>query len=511
MEGSRLYAVIDIGSTAIRMVIAESLDEENWRVIDRAERPVPLGRDVFVHGYISRDTMNQTLRILRGFREVLEGWQIQAQDARVIATSAIREAGNRDTFIDRVSLRTEFQVETVEGIEESRLTFLAVQNALKDMKSEFSRSNSLIIEVGGGSTEVMLLRRGKMAAAHSLNLGIVRIAQQIRPAVQAGRYMERFLSESIRTKMELFDTEMHISKIRHFIAVGGDARIAVRSVKGPVSGEYARMGKEDFLAFLESIQRKSIDDLVVELQIPYSNAEWLIPSLFVYREFLMATSAEEIIVPMVSIRDGLLVSIMQGPDPVVRQQFASQILASATNLGRKYHFDEEHSLLIARLACSLFDQIQDEHCIHSHGRLLLQMAGILHDVGTFINSSGHHKHGQYIVRNSEIFGLNRQDLRIVSNVIRYHRKAFPSPAHQDYISLTRENRITVLKLSAILRVADALDRGHSQRIQSIRVERAEDVLNLHTDGVGDFTLERAGLENKGKLFEEVFGLQVRLL
>jgi exopolyphosphatase / guanosine-5'-triphosphate,3'-diphosphate pyrophosphatase len=144
-------------------------------------------------------------------------------------------------------------------------------------------------------------------------------------------------------------------------------------------------------------------------------------------------------------------------------------------------------------------------------RLLLVAASYLHDIGTFIRTSGHHRHGEYIVLNSEIFGLQRDELVLVANLVRYHRKAAPSPSHPNYMSMPREDRAVVLKLSAILRVADALDRGHTQRLKLIDLEMKEDHLILQTDCQGDLSLERLSLSEKADMFEDVFGLKVVLL
>jgi exopolyphosphatase/guanosine-5'-triphosphate,3'-diphosphate pyrophosphatase len=143
-------------------------------------------------------------------------------------------------------------------------------------------------------------------------------------------------------------------------------------------------------------------------------------------------------------------------------------------------------------------------------RMMLETAAILHDIGMYIKGSGHHRHGQYIVANSEIFGLHREELDIIANVIRYHRGDPPSPGDIEYITLQREERILVLKMASILRVADALDRGHTQQIKNITVERRSQTLMIHAEGVHDLSLERIGIEQKADLFQDVFGYKVIL-
>ncbi len=505
---SRIVAVVDVGSTAIRMVIAELLSSGNWRTLDRAGKPVPLGRDVFVSGKISRETMIQAIKILNGFRELLEGWKISLKDVRIIATSAIREARNRDTFIDRIFLRTGFKINPVEGIEENHLTYLAVQHALKGMRSQLSRSSSLIIEVGGGSTEIMLLRRAKMVAAHSLRLGTVRMEQQLLPSSGLENNMEDVLRENIRGMKEILDSELPLTRIKSFVAVGGDARKAAMEVGKKEQEHISIIRKEDFIDFINRITEYSIDDIVQKLGISYHEAEGFLPALLIYKLFITATSAEELIIPDVSIREGMLITFALGSNEAVEKQFYTQVIASAVNLGRKYHFDEGHARHVSHLGLMLFDQFQKEHGLDRHSRLILEAAAILHDIGTYVRTSGHHKHSQYLTANSELFGFSRGDMRILSNVVRYHRKATPTGSHTNYISLNREDRLKVLKLSAMLRVADALDRGHVQRIRGFTLESREEDLILRCSSQGDMSIEKYGLALKSDMFEEVFGYHV---
>lgn len=508
MNDRRTVGVIDIGSTAIRLVVAEIEPDGHWHRLDRAIRPVALGRDVFMSGVLSAESMRQAIKILTGFRELIRGWQLEQEDVRVIATSAIREAKNRDTFVDRVQIRTGFQINIVEGIEENHLTYIAVQDAISTLRPQFSRSSAMILEVGGGTTEIMLLQRGKMVAAHSLRIGTVRMEQQVQPEVNSTERIEEYLRENIRVTREVLNTEMRLDRVRFFVAVGGDARLVARR-EGRQEGEsFWVVEKKDFDRFVSYLRRTTVDETVRELGVSYSEAEGLVPALLTYKLFLDATSADQVIVPDVSIREGVLMSFALGSERLVEEQFYSQVITSAIGLGRKFHFDEKHALHVARLALQIFDQFRDDHGMDKRARLLLEVAAILHDIGNFIRAIGHHKHGQYIVENSEIFGFSRADIRIVGNVIRYHRKSGPNSSHVGYMTLRREHRITVLKLSAILRVADALDRGHAQRVKSITMERQEDDMVFQCEYSGDISVEKYGVQVKGNMFEEVFGYRV---
>jgi exopolyphosphatase/guanosine-5'-triphosphate,3'-diphosphate pyrophosphatase len=514
MGNSAVHAVIEIGSTGIRLLVAENdrtaegSGEPCLRILDESSRPVALGRDVFSSGAVSRESFLECLSVLQTCREQLGAWGIDEGSICIIATSAIRAARNRDTFTDRIRRETGLEVAVVEGIEENRLMYLALRFALKNDVPHFWRANSMILDVGGGSSEIMLLRRGKMVSSHSLRLGTILMDQKRQQGSAA--FIERYLKENVRNTQDFLNDEMDLSVISTLAAAGSDVRQAAAHI-GKKLNEYCRIiGKDDFMCFVKSVEHFSIEECVRRYNIPYADAEGFVPGLLIYRTFLERTAAKELIVPNISVREGYLIDLVSGVDNELRNDFYSQITASAVNLGRKYRFDEEHSRHVARLCLALFDALEKEHGMTRHERMMLETAAILHDIGMFIRGSGHHRHGQYIVANSEIFGLKKEELDIIGNVIRYHRDSPPSPADIEYLALQREERILVLKMASLLRVADALDRGHSQRINNISVEKKTETLVIRTGESLDLSLEEIGMRDKADLFEEVFGYKVIL-
>ncbi len=508
-----VIGVIDIGSSAMRLVIAE-LDasqthglDASWRVVDSAERPVQLGRDVFENGAIGRRTMIEAINILHSFKEMMAQYPIN--NVLAIGTSALREARNRETFIDRVRVQTDISVRVIEGIEANQLTYLAVQQSLRGGGPAITRSNSLIMEVGGGSTELMLLLRGKMVAAHTLPIGTIRIQQQLAENFALGGRVSRFIREQTRSMLDFIEAEIDLKRISRLVAVGGDARLAARRIGERKADGYSLIDKKDFTQFIRNLENMTVDEIVNELNINYSDAEPLLPALLVYLIFLEATSAKTIIVPSVSIREGLLLNFAAKPG-ALREVFHRQIIASAHSLAEHYHADLDHAENVRDFALLIFDEMLDEHGLDRHQRVMLEAAAILHDIGSYISGSSHHKHGQYIIDNSEIFGLNTREKDVLGNIVRYHRKAKPQSSHSSYSGLNREDKIVVLKLAAILRVADALDRAHNSRINKLEIERTDELFLVHAAQPGDFSLEKYSINKKSDLFEEVFGLEVVL-
>jgi exopolyphosphatase/guanosine-5'-triphosphate,3'-diphosphate pyrophosphatase len=369
----------------------------------------------------------------------------------------------------------------------------------------------MILEVGGGSTEIMMLRRGKMVAAHSLKLGTIRMDQLFHQASDSAAFQSRYLNENVRKTAEALKTEMDLAYIRSLVISGSEARFMAMHIGREFNQDCRIVPRQVFLDFVEKVKDYTVEECVREFGIPYTDAEDLAPSLLIYRLFLENTSAGEIIVPLVSIREGMLINLVSQVDSGIQEEFFSQVIASAVNLGRRYHFDEAHNRHVSQLSLVIFDALNQEHGMTRRDRLLLEVAGILHDVGMYIRSSGHQKHGQYIVAHSEVFGLHQGELNLISNVIRYHRGDAPAEADIDYISLQREDRLLVLKMASLLRVADCLDRGHSQHIRTISVEKQQDMVVLRTSGIVDTSIERLGLEDKGDMFQDVFGYRVLLV
>lgn len=506
---TNLEAVIEIGSTGIRLMAFEIAEDSSWQVIDKSECSVPLGYDVFTTGYLSRDTILQVLHILERFKEQLQGWAITETHTHLIATSAFREAKNRDTVLDRIFLKTGFRVKVIDGIEENRLMYIALLEVLKTEIPRLSKHNSLILEIGGGSTEIMLMDHGKMAGVHSLRLGTVLIEQSLKALFGTSSEIHRFLEEFTRNTGTNLKTEINLNDIKVFITIGTEARIAALSLGKQIAPRVWSISKEKYNKFVKEVSDYSVDEVMAKFSLSYTDSKAFNVGLLTYKLFLDLTQAEEIIVTDTNIREGLILS-MNSDSPDIKQSFLYQIIASAKNLGKKYQYDELHAKNVCKVALQIYDTMIDEIGLDFHSRQLLEIAALLHDVGMYIRGSDHQLHSNYIILHSDIFGLTKDDMQIISLVAKYHRGAGPNQNDSSFTSLPRSDRIVVLKLAAILRVADALDRSHSQKEIEVSTKIQEDNLILRVKGGQNLNLEKIALLEKGDLFESVFGYKLIL-
>ncbi len=501
-------AVIDIGSSAIRMVIAEIGSKFEIRPIENLQKPVAFGKDVFTSGRISNSVMREGLEVLKNFKSVLDNYGVK--NVHAIATSAVREAANRDNFIDQIFVRTGIDVEVIEGPEENRLELIAVEHALGE-EFEFQNKSCLIIEVGSGSTEVIILNKGEVELTRTLSIGSIRLPEQAVAGKTESAQMQRVLKRSIRDIAQYAGREYNLGDIDTFIAVGGDMRFVSRQLVEKSKEDYVVVDKMTFLKFVDGLAKLGADEISDKYGIAYSEAETLYPSLLIYSNFLAETKAENIIVPMVSIREGLMLELAQFLSGYKRTDVAKQVINSARRLGRKYMYDGPHALCVASNAIKLFDLMKEDHGLGARERLLLEVSAVLHDIGMYISPAGHHKHSSYLIDASEIFGLRKLDKNIISNVVRYHRRSGPQASHINYMSLPKSDRAVVSKLSAILRIADALDKSHTQKVRNFQLERGENSFVLWVpEESGDISLERDAIGKKSDMFTEIFGLTISL-
>jgi exopolyphosphatase/guanosine-5'-triphosphate,3'-diphosphate pyrophosphatase len=208
------------------------------------------------------------------------------------------------------------------------------------------------------------------------------------------------------------------------------------------------------------------------------------------------------------VKDGLLLDLLETLQDESKRTHRDQVLDSALQLGQKYSFDEGHGTTVAEFATKLFDDTASLHDLDDEARLLLEVAALLHNLGTFININGHHKHSYYLLSNSPLIGLSDEQRAIVANVARYHRKSPPTLDHEPYRALSPKERVLVSKLAALLRVADSFDREHGGKVSSFQVEQKGSQFLIQLKGKGDLLLERWAITQKSDLFEEVFGLKV---
>lgn len=504
---SRLVAVIDIGASGMRLRIAEILADGAVRTLDSLQQAVHLGKDTFTTRRIQTSTVEECVKILKSFRRIMEEYGVTRPDQiRAVATSAVREAENRASVLDRLYMSTQINVETIEGAEENRLTYIAIHDALKQEK-RLQKGNAIIVDLGGGSTELLLLEEGLVTFAHSYRLGALRIRETLETYRAPVDRIRALLDQHIRRVVNQLHHTVPVKRVGAMVAVGGDAQFAA-SLLSPswADKRVVSLDLKSFCNLADKLATVPVDDLVRQYRIPYQEAETLGPALVAYKQLARVFGVKSILVPKASLRDGLIAEIAAGS--AWTEEFSAQAIHSAITLGEKYAFDRRHAEHVAGLSVQLFRALQADHGLDRRYELLLRIAALLHEIGNFVSDRSHHKHSMYLILNSDLFGLGRKDITLIALVARYHRRAAPQPYHEEYQALDRDGRVAVAKLAAILRVADALERNHLPGQRAVSFEREKDQFVVIIQDGQDLTFERLALKEKGNLFAEVYGMPV---
>jgi exopolyphosphatase/guanosine-5'-triphosphate,3'-diphosphate pyrophosphatase len=503
---ARVVAVLDMGATAIRLVIAEISPERRVRPLEEATRGVQLGRDTFAGGVIRPRTADAAFAALDGFRTIMDGYGVT--EVRAVATSAVREARNGDLFLDRIRVRSNIEFDIINEAEETRLLYLAVRESLSRHPA-MRGAWTLLAEVGGGSTSLTLLRYGSPTRSGVYALGAVRLRQRLDLRRYGQEVQVGLLKRVIANVVEEIRIEIPLHKVTQMVGIGGDLRFAAMHIHAQEGAENAReIPRDGLLAFSNEIERLDDESLVSRFRLPAVEADTLVPSMLVYSRLLAETAARRIIVSDASLRSGMLIDLAQPEAQASAADFEHQVLASAEALGHRFRFDKAHGRHVLMLANRLFDELQEEHRLSERDRLLLQTAALLHDVGVHVGLRAHHKHSQYILAASQIFGLSGHETAVVANVARYHRGSLPQRSHLPYMELDHDERLLVNKLAALLRLANALDAEHLQKVQDLRIVRNDKTWVLELTGSGDITMEQIAATARADMFVEVFGREL---
>ncbi len=505
-------AGIDVGSNAMRCAIASVNRQGDYEIVASQREAVRLGQDVFGSGNISEETTEKAVEAFERFRAAMDQHGVRL--SRAVATSALREAHNREFFVDRVAQETGIELEVIGGEEEARLVCTAVGS-----KIDLRGKRAILIDIGGGSVEVTYVKDGDIVSTESVAMGTVRLLQRMRNGSDDAQFHRRVREYADITRIWLEQT-VGGQKLDFFVGTGGNVE-ALAGLRALVSSNGASTSSKagngngvsslsagDLDAIVDRLLDSTYEQRMQEFKMRPDRADVIVPASIVLQTLLSQCRVAALSVPHVGLKDGLLLDLARESVEHKKDLHRDQVIGAALQLGRKYAFDEQHGERVRSLAVSLFDQMTSLHHLGEDSRLLLEVAALLHDIGNFVNVSAHHKHTAYLLSASPIIGLSEVQRNIVANVARYHRKSPPTVKHDPYRVLQPRDRLVVSKLASIVRLADAMDAEHAGKVSGVSVEFKRPRLQLRLHGEGDMLLEKWSLGRKAPLLEEVFGVKL---
>jgi len=493
-------AAIDVGSNAIRLMIGK-VDENNHLVpIDSMRVPVRLGKDTFQSGIISEASMQDTENAFSTLQKVIHDYGVS--QFRAVSTSAMREAANQEILVDRILQATGIPVEIISGEEEARLIHLAVSKAI-DLKLYAA----LLVDIGGGSMETTISVNGNIIFAESYKIGTVRLLNQLNQPDKPGISFEELVREFIESPRRRIQKILEDQPVNLLVGTGGNVEtLGDLAHKLFLRRTNQILSLRDLELLIERLESTSFEDRINQLGLRPDRADVILPAAILLKSVAEETHQNEIAIPRVSLKDGVLWDMSEEIIPGTHLSRHDQVWASIQHLGKKYGMDEGHARHVAELAGSIFDQTRQLHILAPDQRLLLEAAAYLHDIGHFISTIDHDKHGFYILTANPLIGLTDTQQVMVASMVRFHRRQQPSLEDPAFRLLQQKDRLVVMKLLSILRIADGLDTNRSGRVKEVCLKNERAAWELHLSGDGDLLLERWTADKRKSLFCELFGV-----
>jgi len=501
-DPATLVTALHIGASSVSMMIAERAKDGTLTPTDFLEQPAPLAQDVFGGNVVSNETTERIVSIIRGYQSNLSELGLDPNNfTRAVATNVLHEAENHEAVLNRIRIACGLPVAMIDDGEMTRLIYLKTRRRIHHLPA-MSERTALVVHVGPGNTRALLFQEGLITRYTSYRMGTHRTREAVEASLAEGPSLLRVIREHASGNLAQLAHDYSDVRIDGVVLIGYE----IQSVASFVTKNNEACSLKNLRSFTTETAALTDLEAVKRFQLDYQTAEALIPSLEINLAIAEALALKEVHIPVSEYEQGLLHDLLASRE--LTDTFASEVLRSARILAERYQSDPGHGEHVGKLCDHFISHLQDLHKLGEHDLLLLQVSAILHEVGTYVSPRAHHKHSEYIILNSEIFGLDRLDVTIVALVSRYHRHSGPRLDHPAYAALSVEDRIRVSKLAAILRVADALERTHAQRVSKIEITRSSNKLHIRLPGLEDAAIERLAMDSKADLFEQVFGLRV---
>lgn len=512
-KNNKNIAAIDVGTNSFHLIVVHAKSNGNFEIIDREREVIRLGEgsagDI---KNIIPVAIERAVQALKRFKGIADA---HGAHLRAVATSAVRESLNKNELIKRVFDETGVEIEVISGYEEARLIYLGILKSVPVFDKK-----TLVIDIGGGSTEFLIGEKGKTLYSVSLKLGAVRLAQKF---FRNYELTEESLKECRSwVHGEIFNVAETAKRIGFDLCVGSSGTIMATGfmIEALIKGRKAQnvilnnyeFTKNDFGYVRDEVLNRKTEEKRKKIPgLDDKRADIIPAGIIILDEIFKLFGLEQMTISAYALREGIIIDTLQKEQSdETKPTFFDIRKDSIRHLAAICDYDLDHCTYVASLSLQLYDQLKSLHNLDNECREYLEAAAILHDIGYQISHTNHHHHSYYIIRNSELLGFNETEISIIAYVARYHRKSHPKQSHDDFSSLTEKTQMVIKKLAAILRVVDALDRTHSKVINNIdaSITKHNVILKISVDKTKNAEIELWNLERRKGLFEEVFSKKI---
>lgn len=511
----RTVAFFDIGTNSMRMLLVRVEANGSYVTLTDQKESIRLGEGEFQAGRITEEAIQRALTVGHQFVEMAK--TLGATRFYAVATSATREASNRDELVSRFQEKLEIEIHVISGREEARLIYLGV---ISDVKLD-PDENALLIDIGGGSTEMIIGNQQNPLFLHSVKVGAIRITNHFfEPGDSKPVKRQKYEQVKAYVRNEAIRTLAKFKKYPFVRLIGSSGTIEALVTLAHRLHSDQPMGKDDRVT--ASQVREAIDQMLglsleERVALPGINArraDIIIGGAAIFETILDEIGDIPISISSRGLRDGLLMSYLHRHDTQRLEQEHNYRRDSVRRLGRLCQFNEEHADHIVNLSLQLFDSAKQAkfHSLKKWHRELLEHAARLHDIGKFISYSSHGKHAYYIIRNAELLGFDETEIELIANTAQFHKKPYPRKSRQpNFALLTKSQRDEVKTLCTFLRLAESLDRTHKALLDDVKLSKQDNgkaLLTIRTKE--DCPLERISVNAQAKTFFKTFDRELQV-
>ena len=498
------FAAIDIGSYEVSMKIFEISRRIGFREINDVRYQLELGRGTYAVGRLEMETVDELCEILNDFKRMMADFGVESW--RACATSSLRELKNPTIILEQIYQRTGIRVEILSNAEQHFLGYKSIAAIESGFKKAIQKGTA-ILDIGGGNLQVSLFDKDALVLTQSIRMGSLRIRQRLKDLEKTTPHYDRLVEEFIRNDLMSFQRlYLKDKEISNLILMGDFLTDTIFQEK---SGENI-ITKTEFLKKYDSIVNMSDYDLADSMGLEPEYASLIIPNMVIIRNFIELFQAEALWIPGVSLLDGIAYDYAEKNKYLKSaHNFENDILVASRNIARRYSSGKDHLTGTCDLALDIFDSTKKIHGMGKRERLLLQISVLLHDCGKYISMTDVAEYSYQIIMATEIIGLSTEERQVIASVVRYNTKEFGCYEEINReTAMSREEYLLTAKLAAILRLANAMDRSHYQKVKALNVKLKDRTLYLIIDSVKDVSLELGLLKDKTEFFESVFGIQL---
>lgn len=502
----KTFAAIVVGSYELSMKIFDISPKGRIKEIDHIRQRVELGTDTYATGKISYGLVNEVCKILNEFVTIMKTYRVT--DYQAYGTSAIRETENMMIVLDQLRQRTGIKIDVLSNSEQRFMDYKSIAFKGEDFNRIIEKGTA-IVDIGGGSLQISLFDKDSLVATQNMRLGVLRVRDRLLKLGSSQERYEHLIDEMVGTQLAVFK-KLYLKdrEIKNIILVDDyvSAVMQNRMIGSELNG-YA--DTKTLLAFAELICSKNAVQIAKRLHISEEDAFLLFVSAMITKKMLLVMEAELLWAPGVTLCDGIAYEYAE-KNKIFKPEhdFEQDIIACAHNISKRYMGSRKRAETLEQITLTIFDSMKKVHGLGKRERLLLRMAAILHDCGKYISMVSVGECSHSIIMATEIIGLSHREREIVANIVKYNHLEFAyyeELNNQTHLDVSAY--LTLAKLTAILRVANGLDRSHKQKFKDIKVSFRDGEMILTVDTLEDITLEKGLFESKADFFEEVYSIR----